>query len=421
MNFNFESTFHTSGVKSKVNITLGVGRFKELIDCSQNPSTPISYVYLEWPLGRQLCAAEAVAACMEHVVLVDLVESCEYDDTPTPAEQAVRELQEALPYYSDDEPQELTRRFLRITLDRRRMGRRGIRPEEVALTVRRAIGLSGRVYFSTVGWWLHVHTAAPPPDAIVGGDQDRIEDVALRTTRAFVMKRTVKGIPGIGAAEIEEVDRVTYDSAGNAKTEREFMIMASGINLDAIMDIEGVDCLRTYSNCIHEMTACVGIEAGCAILFSEISKVLSADGNYINFRHLDLLVRTIAVNGFMCPVSRHGMARSDAKPLLRASFEQTVKVMLEAAVFNETDDCKGVTSAIILGVLSQIGSGAVEIVAKAQPAFKGRRRARSSGPGRPSEVRYWDPHVDPRVAVEALLAVTPPPSPGPSPPRAPGW
>ena len=169
------------------------------------------------------------------------------------------------------------------------------------------------------------------------------------------------------------------------------------------------------------MTACVGIEAGCAILFSEISKVLSADGNYINFRHLDLLVRTIAVNGFMCPVSRHGMARSDAKPLLRASFEQTVKVMLEAAVFNETDDCKGVTSAIILGKLSQIGSGAVEIVAKAQPVFKGRRRAQQAlaAPAPAVEVRYWDPHVDPRVAVEALLAVTPPPSPGPSPPPSP--
>ena len=368
-------------------------------------------------MGRQLCAAEAVAACMEHIILVDLVRRCEYATTPTPEEQAVRDLQDALPYYDGDPPQ-LTRRFLRIELDRLRMTKSGIRPEEAAVTVRRAVGRSGRVYFSTAAWWIHVHATAPPEAAVAGDDRDDIEDVALRTTRAFAMKRTVKGIPGITATEIEQVDRVTYDSAGNTKTEKEYMIMASGTNLNAVMSICGVDCLRTYSNCIHEMTDCLGIEAGCRILFEEISKVLSADGNYINFRHLDLLTRTIAVNGFMCPVSRHGMARSDAKPLLRASFEETVKVMLEAAVFNESDDCKGVTGSIIMGVLSQIGTGAVEIVAKAQPTFRGRRRTQQSKPT-VAEVRYWDPHVNPAMAVEALLARTPTPSPTSSPPRSP--
>ena len=69
--------------------------------------------------------------------------------------------------------------------------------------------------------------------------------------------------------------------------------------------VPGVDPLRSFSNNIHEMTNIFGVAAGRTTLHSEMGTVLMIDGNFIPFRHMDLLCGTISHRGYMCPVWRH--------------------------------------------------------------------------------------------------------------------
>ena len=61
-------------------------------------------------------------------------------------------------------------------------------------------------------------------------------------------------------------------------------------------------------------------------------------------------------------VTRHGINRVDSGPLLRASFEETVEQLMEAATFSEKDPLKGVTENIMLGQLCPLGSGMFDLV-----------------------------------------------------------
>jgi hypothetical protein len=53
-------------------------------------------------------------------------------------------------------------------------------------------------------------------------------------------------------------------------------------------------------------------------------------------------------------ITRHGINRVDNGPMLRSSFEETVEILMEAAIFAESDNLKGVTDNIMLGQLAQV-------------------------------------------------------------------
>jgi DNA-directed RNA polymerase II subunit RPB1 len=57
--------------------------------------------------------------------------------------------------------------------------------------------------------------------------------------------------------------------------------------------------------------------------------------------------------GHLMAITRHGINRADNGPMLRSSFEETVEILMEAAIFAESDNLKGVTDNIMLGQLAQ--------------------------------------------------------------------
>ena len=52
----------------------------------------------------------------------------------------------------------------------------------------------------------------------------------------------------------------------------------------------------------------------------------------------------------------------DTGPLRKCSFEETVEILLEAAVYNEVDTLKGITESIMTGKLAPFGTGTCEII-----------------------------------------------------------
>lgn len=53
--------------------------------------------------------------------------------------------------------------------------------------------------------------------------------------------------------------------------------------------------------------------------------VISFDGSYVNYRHLALLCDTMTCRGHLMAITRHGINRQDTGPLMKCSFEETVR------------------------------------------------------------------------------------------------
>ncbi len=77
--------------------------------------------------------------------------------------------------------------------------------------------------------------------------------------------------------------------------------------------------------------------------------MVERDGSYVNYRHLSTLIDVMTFRGHLMAITRHGINRVDNGPMLRSSFEETVEILMEAAVFAEADNLKGVTDNIMLG------------------------------------------------------------------------
>ena len=148
---------------------------------------------------------------------------------------------------------------------------------------------------------------------------------------------------------------------GNAKIKKIYktndsLIETDGSILQDVLHYPEIDENYSFSNDIFEVYNLFGIEAARAILIKELRNVIEFDGSYVNYRHLCLLVETMTSRGYLMAITRHGINRTNAGPLMKCSFEETVNVLTDAAINSENDKLKGVTESIIMGKISDIGT-----------------------------------------------------------------
>lgn len=169
----------------------------------------------------------------------------------------------------------------------------------------------------------------------------------------------VRGVPGINKIFVKK------DPIGAANGGSGLKIDTQGVNLIDVLartyNTPEVDIERTVCDDMHEIFNTLGIEAVRAFLIYEINRVLSFDGTYINIRHVSLLVDLMLRKGIITSVDRNGMGK-DAGPLAAAMFEQTVKIITTCAANTEVDSMQSISSAVMLGELSQIGANTVKVV-----------------------------------------------------------
>jgi DNA-directed RNA polymerase II subunit RPB1 len=121
-----------------------------------------------------------------------------------------------------------------------------------------------------------------------------------------------------------------------------------------------VDGTRTFSNDIHEIAEVFGIEAARLALYEEINEVFSSEK--VNYRHLAVLVDTMTFGGRIVPVNRFGMSKNETGVLAKSSFEETSKIMFNAAIWAEKDSMRGVSANIMFGQKPPCGTGFVDIL-----------------------------------------------------------
>ena len=82
----------------------------------------------------------------------------------------------------------------------------------------------------------------------------------------------------------------------------------------------------------------------------------------VNYHHLALLADTMTTSGRIVAVNRFGMSKNETGVLAKSSFEQTAKVLFEAATSAEYDDMRGVSANIMFGQKPPCGTGFVDLL-----------------------------------------------------------
>jgi len=132
---------------------------------------------------------------------------------------------------------------------------------------------------------------------------------------------------------------------------------STGSNLKELMSRPDIDSTRTYCNNVHEIVDTLGIEAGRTFLIKEFIDVLSADGGYLNPRHIVLLVDYMSSLGKIYGVTFTGISRQPIGALEKSSFEKAMEVFKEASGFGEEKSVSGTSASIFIGKKALVGTG----------------------------------------------------------------
>ena len=172
----------------------------------------------------------------------------------------------------------------------------------------------------------------------------------------------LKGISSIEDTMIDQRRNVIFDKEGNENIIKENIIITSGINLEDLKNFKGIDFTRTICNDIFTTYRLYGVEAARNLLLHEFRTTFNAGGSdNVNYNHLSLLVDFMTHTGDITSIDRHGLGKLDIDPMSKASFEKTMEHFVNAAVFNESDNLKSVSSKIMVGQVIPGGTGAFDI------------------------------------------------------------
>lgn len=196
------------------------------------------------------------------------------------------------------------------------------------------------------------------------GDQAPSDDMLteLKALEHNIIENIIiKGIKKVERVSMVKDNEMLYDQNQKkfVKSE-EYVVATDGTNLKEVLAMDMVDGPRTITNDINEIYEALGIEAARMVLYNEISDVL--DANYVNYRHIALLIDVMTNKGNIMPTDRHGINRGDIGPLAKCSFEETTDKLIKAGIFGEYDKINGVSANIMLGQIAPCGTGDTEVL-----------------------------------------------------------
>ncbi|WCJ32728.1 DNA-directed RNA polymerase II subunit RPB1 [Euphorbia peplus] len=359
------NTFHYAGVSAK-NVTLGVPRLREIINVAKKIKTPSLSVFLVPECSQTKERAKNVQCALEYTTLRSVTQATEVWYDPDPMSTIIEEdIDFVRSYYEmpDEEiaPEKISPWLLRIELNREMMIDKKLNMADIAEKINLEFDDDLTCIFNDDNAERLILRIRIMNDEAPKGelnDESAEDDVFLKKIESNMLtEMALRGIPDINKVFIKQSKVSKFDEREGFKTTEEWMLDTEGVNLLAVMCNENVDSRRTTSNHLIEVIEVLGIEAVRRSLLDELRVVISFDGSYVNYRHLAILCDTMTYRGHLMAITRHGINRNDTGPLMRCSFEETVDILLDAAVYAESDYLRGVTENIMLGQLAPIGTG----------------------------------------------------------------
>jgi len=213
-----------------------------------------------------------------------------------------------------------------------------------------------------------VHTDTNTPDKMMLRlvfPSDMVKNVlSLRFIEDKLLDTVLRGVEGIERVFIREInDELIYDEkVGGYTPQKQYVLDAEGTNLLDLATVPGVDPMRNWSNDIHEILEVFGIEAVRVGLYEEFMDVFKSGGEAVNYHHMITLVDTMTYLGRIMEANRFGMNKGENGVLAKSSFEETSKILFNAALSADFDNMKGVSANIMFGQKPPCGTGFVDIL-----------------------------------------------------------
>jgi DNA-directed RNA polymerase II subunit RPB1 len=383
------NTFHYAGVSAK-NVTLGVPRLKEIINVAKTVKTPGLTIYLQDHVSGDADVAKVVHSLIEYTVLRNVTKLTEIYYDPDPVNTVVTMDREFVKEYYEigEETEEDLRRLspwvLRIELNQVVMVDKKIKMNEIAAEIANEYGSDLNVLVSNdnaddLVVRIRIVNDVPMVHGVDDNGNTVIEDVELGQEDDVFLKRLKKnmlqtlrlrGVEDVKKVFMREEKKTIWDDEKGFDRVVEWVLETDGTNLMSVLGVDYVDATRTISNDIVEVFMVLGIEGVRAAILSELRNVISFDGSYVNYRHLACLVDVMTMHGHLMAVDRHGINRVESGPLLRCSFEETVDVLNDAAMFAEEEVLRGVTENIMMGQLARVGTGDMDLLLDEQKVVR---------------------------------------------------
>jgi DNA-directed RNA polymerase II subunit RPB1 len=364
-----------------------VPRLKELLKVTPNPKAISLTVYLKPEFRGSKEKARQVAQDLELTLLKDItVKTAIYYD-PSDDDTVLEEDKDLLRFYKlfvaehdpveeptaeqaqvqDEEgvaaeaPTVWSKWMLRIEMDRDRMFSKNISMDDVAFVLRSRFGEDLNLIYSDYNSNKLIMRMRLPVAMMAGNNNGLDEMVSLKKFQTRILNGIVfRGVTGIKSVTFREDKDMLELQDGSYKQVQQYVLDTDGSNFLQVMRHPYVDSKKLSSSHVHDIYEVLGIEATRTVLLNEITTLFEEAG--VNNRHLGLLCDVMTRAGRLMPADRHGINRTDIGPIAKASFEETERILLNAALFGEMDPVTGVSANIMMGQPIRGGTGFCDVL-----------------------------------------------------------
>ena len=369
---NTLNTFHQAGVASKSAVTRGVPRLRELLKVTQNPKATSLIIYLKPEYRNNKDKAREVVQDLELTVLRNITDKVaiywdEKDDTTV-----IEQDRELMRFYSmfeqglmaEEGVEDVWSKWvLRLELNREEMFNRNISIQEVVSVIKYQFNNDINVVYSDYNSdKLMMRIRLPNKDKKDKDTASQMDDFTnlKKFQNKLLNSIVIRGLPGIKAVTFRNDKQYVENINGKYEQVEQFVLDTDGSNFIKVMNHPVVDGTKVTSSNVWDVYEVLGIEATRQILFNEISSLFESVG--VNYRHLCLLCDVMTRSGRLMSIDRYGINKNDIGTLAKASFEETEKILLKAALFGEVDPVTGVSANIMMGQAIRGGTAFSQIL-----------------------------------------------------------
>ncbi|AYV80374.1 MAG: DNA-directed RNA polymerase subunit alpha, partial [Gaeavirus sp.] len=383
------NSFHNSGVGGMGAVNLGVPRIKEVISLSSNPKEPVMYIYMDTAHHNNKDYASKIASHIKFTTIKDLRNKIEifYDPNPTSPSGFMEQDNVYNIFYTFQQSKTPCLNkidglpwLMRIEFDKEKL----LTKEVSLLDIKSQFCTAWEKRYQDIKSLKRekrqILEKITQLAVLTNTENDTIPTMHVRFDMtnfssatlidfmdAFIDDFKLKGISDIedirGGNPTEE-RMISFNPSDGTfeKKNTEYVIYTKGINMIAIRDIIGVDLNRTFCNDIITTYEIFGIEAARNLIIRDLATVFASNGSTINHQHISIFADLMTNVGTLTSIDRHGLNKLDTDPLSRASFEKTVDQLITAAIFNEVDHMKSVSSRIMAGLCIKGGTGLCNLI-----------------------------------------------------------
>ena len=302
-------TFHYAGV-TELNVTLGLPRLIEIVDARKDIATPTMDIYFDEERRNNEEFVKTLANQIGKSTVNDILSDFNLNYAKMEVE---------------------------AVLDDKKIREKRLDKDEIDAIITKAFKKA--VINNN-------HVVIPSSKSEKSDSKFEIRELRLLADK--VRDLQISGIKGIGKVIIR-------------KDDVEWIIHTEGSNLKEILDMDGIDHVRTTTNNIHEIGEVLGIEAARQSIINEAQNTLSEQGLSVDVRHIMLVADIMTAEGVVKSIGRHGISGEKSSVLARAAFEETGKHLLNASIRGEVDDLTGIIENIIIGQPIPLGTGSVGV------------------------------------------------------------